>query len=122
MSETQALAFLQQLDNVSVKESFLPNVGPGMLKDSDDPAAMHLLERALSTLPNIEASAIIADDAGIHWKTIRRTAQLVKYVSEHSANSQGNFNFTATAMLKPLAPFFPGSYHTGAGEAIRHRV
>lgn len=116
MSETQALAFLQQLDNVSVKESFLPNVGPGMLKDSDDPAAMHLLERALSTLPNIEASAIIADDAGIHWKTIRRTAELVKYVSEHSANSQGNFNFTATAMLKPLAPFFPGSYHTGAGK------
>ena len=116
MSETQALTFLQQLDNVSVKENFLPNVGPGMLKDSDDPAAMHLLERALSTLPNIEASAIIADDAGIHWKTIRRTAELVKYVSEHSVNSQGNFNFTATAMLKPLAPFFPGSYHTGAGK------
>lgn len=115
MSETQALAFLQQLDNLSVKENFLPNVGPAMLKDSDDPAAMHLLERALSTLPNIEASAIIADDAGIHWGTIRRTAELVKYVSEHSANSQGNFNFTATAMLKPLAPFFPGSYHTGAG-------
>jgi uncharacterized protein (UPF0210 family) len=116
MSETQALAFLQQLDNLSVKENFLPNVGPAMLKDSDDAAAMHLLERALSTLPNIEANAIIADDAGIHWKTIRRTAELVKYVSEHSANSQGNFNFTATAMLKPLAPFFPGSYHTGAGK------
>ena len=115
MSETQALAFLQQLDNLSVKENFLPNVGPAMLKDSDDAAAMHLIERVLSTLPNIEASAIIADDAGIHWKTIRRTAELVKYVSEHSANSQGNFNFTATAMLKPLAPFFPGSYHTGAG-------
>ena len=115
MSETQALAFLQQLDNLSVKENFLPNVGPAMLKDGDDSAAMHLIERVLSTLPNIEASAIIADDAGIHWKTIRRTAELVKYVSEHSANSQGNFNFTATAMLKPLAPFFPGSYHTGAG-------
>lgn len=116
MSEADALAFLKRLDDLSVKENFLPNVGPGMLKDTDDPAAMHLLEQALSTLPNIEASAIIADDAGIHWKTINRTAELVKYVADHSPHSQGNFNFTATAMLKPLAPFFPGSYHTGAGK------
>ena len=115
MSEEQALAFLAQLDELSVKEKFLPNVGPGMLHDADDPATMHLLERTLSTLPNISASAIIADEAGIHWKTIRRTAELVNYVSEHSPNSKGTFNFTATAMLKPFAPFFPGSYHTGAG-------
>ena len=87
-----------------------------MMHESDDPATMHLLERALSTLPNIEGSAIIADDDGIHWKTIRRTAELVKYVSEHSPRSQGTFNFTATAMLKPLSPFFPGSYHTGSGK------
>src|SRR5437588_11210396 len=115
MSEDQALTFLGQLDEFSVKENFLPNVGPGSLHDTDDPATMHLLERALSTLPNIEASTIIADEAGIHWKTIRRTAELVKYVSEHSPRSQGTFNFTATAMLKPFSPFFPGSYHTGAG-------
>ena len=98
-----------------MKEDFLPNVGPGMMNDGDDPATMHLLERALSTLPNIEASAIIGDEKGIHWKTIQRTSELVKYVSEHSPRSQGTFNFTATAMLKPLSPFFPGSYHTGAG-------
>jgi uncharacterized protein len=113
--EDQALAFLARLDQLSVKENFLPNVGPAMLHDSDDPATMHLVERALSTLPDIEASAIIADETGIHWKTIRRTAELVKYVSEHSPRSQGTFNFTATAMLKPFSPFFPGSYHTGAG-------
>jgi len=115
MSEDQALTFLRQLDEFSVKENFLPNVGPGSLHDTDDPATMHLLERALSTLPNIEASTIIADETGIHWKTIRRTAELVKYVSEHSPHSHGTFNFTATAMLKPFAPFFPGSYHTSAG-------
>ena len=115
LPEDQALAFLARLDQLSVKENFLPNVGPAMLHDSDDPATMHLLERALSTLPDIEASAIIADETGIHWKTIRRTAELVKYVSEHSPHSQGTFNFTATAMLKPFSPFFPGSYHTGAG-------
>lgn len=115
LSEDQALAFLKELDELSAKENFLPNVGPGMLQDKDDPVTMHLLERALSTLPNIEGSAIIADQAGIHWKTIQRTAELVKYVAEHSPRSQGTFNFTATAMLKPFGPFFPGSYHTSAG-------
>ena len=58
---------------------------------------------------------VIAADDGIHWKTIHRTAELVKYVSEHSPHSQGTFNFTATAMLRPFSPFFPGSYHTGSG-------
>jgi uncharacterized protein (UPF0210 family) len=114
--EDRALAFLTQFDQLSAKEKFIPNVGPGMMHEIDDPATMHLLEKALSTLANIEGSAIIADDAGIHWKTIRRTAELVKYVSEHSSRSQGTFNFTATAMLKPLSPFFPGSYHTGSGK------
>ncbi|MBZ5616113.1 MAG: DUF711 family protein [Acidobacteriia bacterium] len=115
MPEDRALAFLTQFDQLSAAENFLPNVGPGMMHEGDDPATMHLLERALSTLPNIESSAVIADDTGIHWKTIRRTAELVKYVSEHSLRGQGTFNFTATAMLKPLSPFFPGSYHTGSG-------
>ncbi len=115
ISEEQALAFLKRLDDLSVKENFLPNVGPAMLQDSDDPATVYLLEKVLSTLPNIEGSTIIADETGIHWKTIHYTAELVKYVTEHSLHSQGNFNFTATAMLKPLGPFFPGSYHTGAG-------
>jgi len=115
MPEEQALAFLARLNQLSAKKDFLPNVGPAMMHDSDNPATMHLLERALSTLPNIEASTIIADETGIHWKTIHRTSELVKYVSEHSPKSQGTFNFTATAMLKPLSPFFPGSYHTGPG-------
>ncbi|HVT97854.1 MAG TPA: DUF711 family protein [Acidobacteriaceae bacterium] len=115
-TEEQALAILGELDRLSVKEEFLPDVGPAMLHDGDDPAPMHLLERALSTLPNIEASTIIADSDGIHWKTIRQTAELVKYVAEHSPHAQGTFNFTATAMLKPLGPFFPGSWHNGAGQ------
>jgi len=115
LSENDALEFLGRFDQLSAKENFIPNVGPAMMHDSDDPAAMHILERALSTLPNIETSAIIADESGIHWKTIHRTAELVKYVAEHSPRAQGTFNFTATAMLKPLGPFYPGSYHTGPG-------
>jgi uncharacterized protein (UPF0210 family) len=39
----------------------------------------------------------------------------VHYVTAHSQHSQGNFQFTATAMVKPYGPFYPGTYHTGAG-------
>jgi uncharacterized protein len=116
LSEDQALAFLAQLDQLAANENFIANVGPAMLHDNDDPSTMHLLERMLSTTEHIDASTIIADESGIHWKTIRRSAELVRYVSQHSPHSQGNFNFTASAMVKPYGPFFPGSYHTGAGK------
>ena len=116
LTESQALDFLKQFDQLSAKEKFTPNVGPAMLHDTDNPATMHLLEVALSTLPHVEGNAIIADESGIHWKTIRRSAELVKYVADHSSHSQGTFNFTATAMLKPLGPFFPGSWHDGPGK------
>lgn len=84
MPEEKALAYLRALDDLSAKENFDLNVGPAMLHDSDDPATMHLLEQVLSTLPHINSSAIIADEDGIHWKAIHRTAELVHYVSEHS--------------------------------------
>ncbi len=115
LSEVQALAFLGQLDQLAVKEKVSANIGPAMMHDTDDPKTMHLLERALSTLPHLDASAIIADDSGIHWKTISRTSELVQYVAAHSPHAQGTFNFTATAMLKPYGPFFPGSWHDGPG-------
>ena len=115
MPEAQALAFLKVFDDLSVKEDFLPSVGPGMMRDSDDPGTMRLLEKALSTLPHLQANAIIAGEDGIHWKVIRESAALVRYVTDHSPHSQGNFEFTATAMLKPYGPFYPGTYHTGEG-------
>jgi uncharacterized protein (UPF0210 family) len=116
LNDTDALAFLRAFDDLSQKLGFAPNVGPAMLHDTDDPAAMQLLAQVLSTLPNLNASAIIADDDGIHWKTIRESAKLVRYVTDHSPRSQGNFQFTATAMLKPLGPFYPGAWHNGAGK------
>jgi len=111
-SDADAVSFLKSLDDLSAKEGFIPNVGPAMLSDGDDPHAVRVLEQALSKLPNLEANTIIAGDDGIHWKVIHETAKLVHYVTEHSVHSQGDFNFTATAMLKPYAPFYPGAYFT----------
>ncbi len=116
LSDADALAFLKSLDELSQKDGFIPNVGPATLHDTDDPKTMRLLAQALSTLPHLNASAIIADDDGIHWKALRESAKLVRFLTDHSAHSQGNFQFAATAMLKPLGPFYPGAYHTGGGK------
>jgi uncharacterized protein len=118
LSEPEALSFLKVLDDLSAKENFLPSVGPGMMRDSDDPSSMRLLEKVLSTLPHIQANAIIAGEDGIHWKVIHESAVLVRYVTDHSPHSQGNFEFTVTAMLKPYGPFYPGTYHTGEGRQL----
>ena len=114
--ESQALAYLKNLDDLGDKENFIPNIGPAMMSDIDDPRIMKLLEKALLTLPHIQSSTIIAGDDGIHWKVIHQTAALVHGLAEQSPNSQANFSFTATAMLKPYGPFYPGAYHTGTGK------
>src|ERR1700760_1975153 len=59
LSEDDAVAFLARFDQMSAKENFIPNVGPVMMHDNDDQQVMRVAERALSTLPNIEASTII---------------------------------------------------------------
>jgi len=115
LSRQQALGFFRAYDELAIKESFDPNIGPAMLRDGDDPAQVGLLGEVLSTTKTLEASLVMADEDGIHWNSIRAAAKMVRYVTEHSPNSQGNFNFTATAMLQPYGPFFPGSYHHGAG-------
>lgn len=117
-SEADALAYVQSLDALGKKEGFILNVGPAMMRDSDDPATMHLLAKVLSTVTNTNASSSIAGDDGIHWKVIKETAALVRYLTEHSPHSQGNFGFTATAMTQPYGPFYPGAYHTGPGKAL----
>jgi uncharacterized protein len=115
LKHDQALAFLRSYDELAQKENFDTSLGPAMLSDSDDPATAHLLAEALAATKILEGSVIIAGADGIHWKAIAAAAEAIKYLEEHSPHSQANFNFAATAMLPPLAPFYPGSYHTGAG-------
>ena len=114
--EWKAREFLKNLDDLGAKEDFIPNIGPAMMSDADDPRAIRLLEKALVVLPHIQASTLIAGDDGIHWKVIHETAALVHALTENSKNSEANFRFTATAMLKPYGPFYPGAYHEGSGK------
>jgi hypothetical protein len=115
LSREEALNFFRALDALAAKEDVDANIGPAMMRDSDDPAYADLLAEILCAT-KLNSSIIIAADDGIHWNAVRASAKLVKYVSEHSPHSQGTFGFAATAMLAPYAPFYPGAYHTGAGK------
>jgi len=46
-TETQALAYLKSLDDLGSKEGFIPSLGPAMMRDTDDPRTVRLLEKAL---------------------------------------------------------------------------
>ncbi|MGA7413780.1 MAG: DUF711 family protein [Bryobacteraceae bacterium] len=118
LNHDAAIALLQDIDASSRKLGFTPSIGPAMLHDNDETSAVDLLADILAAPSRLNASLIIADDEGIHWKAVRQAARLIKTVSERSAHGQGNLNFAAIAMLKPYGPFFPGAYHLGGARSF----
>ena len=116
LNKADALALLRGINDLAAKLRFNPNIGPAMVKDSDDTAPVDLLTEALSAPGNrLNANIIVAADDGIHWNAVRQAARIIKGVGERTPNGQGNFNFGATAMLKPFGPFYPGAWHPGGG-------
>ena len=62
----------------------------------------------------IHCSSKIGDTvSGINFENLRASAQVIKRISEVTANGYGNFRFCAWANCPPGIPFFPASYHQG---------
>jgi uncharacterized protein (UPF0210 family) len=118
LSDSDALAFFRDYDALAVKEGFDAAIGPAMLHDADDPTRAELLAQILAQSKTLEGSIVVAGDDGVHWNAVRAAAKLMKYLEEHTVHSQGNFSFSATALVPPLTPFYPGSYLTGEGHAF----
>jgi uncharacterized protein (UPF0210 family) len=116
LSRVEAASVLRGIDELAAKLRFAPNIGPAMVKDTDDTSSVDLLIDALSTSGNrLNANIIVAGDDGIHWNAVRQAGRVIKAVGERSPHGQGNFNFAAIAMLKPYGPFYPGAWHPGGG-------
>jgi len=116
LSRADALKLLRDIDALSARLGFNPNIGPAMVKDADDTSSVGLLTDVLSTPGNrLNANIVIAGDDGIYWNSVRQAARIIKGVGERSPHGQGNFNFAAIAMLKPYGPFYPGAWHPGGG-------
>jgi hypothetical protein len=118
LTRQQALDFFHQYDQLAAKENFLAAIGPAMLADSDDPAQADLLGEVLKRNPDLDASLVVAGEDGVHWRAVRAAARIMKLLEEETAGSQGNFHFAATSMLPEGTPFYPGSYHRGAGHSF----
>src|SRR5271166_1428849 len=114
MSLPEMMKFFHELDELAKQQSVMINIGPAMLADSDSPVEAGFLNQIISTT-GLFASLPVAADDGIHWNAVRAAARVIKYVEAHSAGGKNNFDFAATAMMPPYAPFYPGSYHTGDG-------
>ena len=117
LSRTDALNLLHGIGELAAKLRFSPNIGPAMVRDADDTASVDLLIDVLSEPGNrLNANLVVAADDGIHWRAVGQAARVIKAVGERSPHGQGNFNFGATAMLKPYGPFYPGAWHPGGGQ------
>jgi uncharacterized protein len=116
LSRDEALKVLHGIDGLAGKLHFVPNVGPAMVRDTDDTEPVALITELLATPGNrLDANIVTAGDDGIHWKAMRQAALIIQGVGARSPHGQGNFNFAAIAMLKPYGPFYPGAWHPGGG-------
>jgi uncharacterized protein len=114
LSEQQALAFFKDYDALAQKEKFAASIGPAMLNVGDPESQADLLVEVLKNTQSINGSLVVAGDEGVRWGAVGAAARSMKKL-EDTEHSQGNFKFAAIALVPPLTPFFPGSYHTGFG-------
>jgi uncharacterized protein len=114
LTTDQALAFFRNYDAVAEQDKFDASIGPAMLNADDSEAQADLLAEILQKTKTLNGSLVVAGEDGVRWRAVGAAARVMKKL-EDTEHSQGNFRFSAIAMVPPLTPFFPGSYHTGFG-------
>jgi hypothetical protein len=114
LSNEQALAFFKDYDALAAKEKFAASIGPAMFLSDDPESQADLLVNVLKNTKSINASLVVADEEGVRWPSVGAAARAMLKLAA-SEHSQDNFKFSAIALVPPLTPFFPGSYHNGFG-------
>ncbi len=115
LTHAEAMGFFRKFVALLPKDDFMVSIGPAMQSDSDDLAAVELLKIMLPDPTMPFASIVIAGPDGVYWKAVRASAQLVKHLGDNSKQGEANFAFAASAMVPLGTPFYPVSYHLGAG-------
>jgi uncharacterized protein (UPF0210 family) len=114
LTTEQTLAFFRNYDAVAAQEKFDAAIGPAMLNANDSESQADLLAEILANTKILNASLVVAGEDGVRWRAVGAAARVMKKL-ETTEHSQGNFRFSAIALVPPLTPFYPGSYHTGFG-------
>jgi len=114
LTTEQALAFFKNYDALATQQKFAASIGPAMLNADDPESQADLLVDVLKNTKSINGSLVVADESGVRWPSVGAAARAMQKLAA-TEHSQGNFKFSAIALVPPLTPFFPGSYHTGFG-------
>jgi uncharacterized protein (UPF0210 family) len=114
LTPEQALAFFKNYDDLATQQKFAASIGPAMLNADDPESQADLLIEVLKNTKSINASLVVADENGVRWTSVGAAARAMLKLAA-TEHSQANFKFSAIALVPPLTPFFPGSYHTGFG-------
>jgi len=114
LTTEQALAFFKNYDALAEQQKFAASIGPALLNADDPESQADLLVEVLKNTKSINASIVVADENGVRWPSVGAAARSMQKLAA-TEHSQGNFKFSAIALVPPLTPFFPGSYHTGFG-------
>jgi hypothetical protein len=114
LTPEQALAFFKSYDALATQEKFAASIGPAMFHADDPESQADLLVDVLKNTKSINASLVVADENGVRWPSVGAAARAMLKLST-TEHSQANFSFSAIALVPPLTPFYPGSYHTGFG-------
>uniref|UniRef100_Q01SX8 DUF711 domain-containing protein n=1 Tax=Solibacter usitatus (strain Ellin6076) TaxID=234267 RepID=Q01SX8_SOLUE len=117
MKHDDAVALLRKYGELAAKLGFTANLGAVMLTDDDDRATVDIAIDVFAST-KINGTLIVAAENGIHWKSIREAARLVKTVAAKSPHGEGNLNFATAAMVKPYTPFYPAAWHDGPGKTF----
>ena len=115
LTPDEALRFWRDYDALAEKEGFDAAIGPAVFSDADDLRRVEFLGEILRATKILNGSVVVGDEDGVYWNAVQASARLMKALAE-TPRSQGNFRFSATALLPEGTPFYPGSWHTGDGK------
>ena len=115
LTTEQTVTFFKDYEALAAKEKFDAAIGPAMLNANDGEIQADILAEILRNTSVLNGSLVVADADGVRWGAVKAAARVIRKLSETTEHGQGNFHFSALAMVPPLTPFYPGSYHNGFG-------
>ena len=115
MSKDAALAFFTDLDKLAKQDNVSISIGPALMTEKDDLGQAQLLAEILGHTTNLFGSVVVAGSDGVHEAAVKASANVMKYLEDHSNHGLGNFRFAAIANVPAYTPFYPASFHQGLG-------
>ncbi|MEA1963781.1 MAG: DUF711 family protein [Candidatus Aerophobetes bacterium] len=113
-SKNIILKTLKEIEDRCASESIAFLSIGSIFPDEDKLSYIDLIPEINMITSNLFSSVTIATQKrGISFKAIKKTAKVIKRISEVSEEGYGNLRFAALAHCPSNIPFFPAAYHSG---------